>query len=164
MRLEKRSPSRSPAWSSGFSLSQVTVQLEQRSPSRGQPLKHPQKPCVRGGEFVLIQFLRADPAPFRAAQRLRFILLPLASEEPQMHPLFRVILGQTFHQLADCDLDAQFLPKLANQAGFKTLVRLAFAARKFPEPAEVGVVVTFGDEELFPTKDNPGGNLDNRAV
>ena len=42
---------------------------------------------------------------------------------------------------------------------FKGLVRLAFAARELPQPAQVRIGVALGDEQLAVAEDQGGGDI-----
>ena len=56
-------------------------------------------------------------------------------------------------QFADGNLHTQLLADFADEALLKRFARLAFAAGKFPQSAEVRVVVTLRDEQLPSAKD-----------
>ena len=88
------------------------------------------------------------------------MLYPATAVESQVHGLFRVGVGQTLHQFAKGHLDPQFLAQLPRQAGFKSLVRLAFAAGELPQPAQVRIHVSLGDEESALPEDQGSGDID----
>ena len=47
-----------------------------------------------------------------------------------------------------------------DQARFKGLVRLAFAAGELPQPAQVRVGMALGDEQFALAEDQGGGDID----
>ena len=73
-------------------------------------------------------------------------------------------MGQALDQLAHGHLDAQLLAQFARQAGFKGLVRLAFAAGELPQPAQVRVGMALGDEQFAVAEDQGGGDIDDGMV
>ena len=83
-----------------------------------------------------------------------------ADEKFQVDGLFRVGVGDLFKQFADGDLDAQFLAQFADQALLEGFVRLAFAAGKFPKPAQMRIRVALGDEQFAVAENQRGGNVD----
>jgi len=64
-----------------------------------------------------------------------------------------------FKDFAHLHLDAQFLPQLPRQTFLKRLIRLTFAARKFPQPAQVRAFVPLRDEEFAVAKDEAGADF-----
>ena len=62
-------------------------------------------------------------------------------------------------EFADADFHAEFLAQFPGEALLGGFARLAFAAGKFPQPAEVRVRVALGDEEFAGTEDEAGADL-----
>jgi hypothetical protein len=111
-----------------------------------------QQPRVGGGKGVILQLGRRHPFESRTPEWLRLMLLPSAAIKSQVNGLLRVGVGQTLHQLAHGHLDAQLLAQFTRQAGFKGLVRLAFAAGKLPQPAQMRIGVALRDEQFASRK------------
>jgi hypothetical protein len=99
----------------------------------------------RGGKLKFVQFGFFNPFYFRAIKRLRFAGNDFADEKFQADGFFRVVVKNLFKQFADRNLHAGFLADFADEALFKSFVRLALAAGKFPKPAEVRFRVALGD-------------------
>jgi len=60
----------------------------------------------------------------------------------------------------DHDRQLQLLHHLSGQAGLEAFTRLPFAAGKLPEPAEMSVVPSLGDQDLVVFDDEAGRHLD----
>ena len=69
-----------------------------------------------------------------------------------------------FKQFADGNFHAEFLADFADEALLKGFIRLAFAAGKFPKPAEVRRCVTLRDEQLATVEDERGADLCEFAI
>ena len=54
-----------------------------------------------------------------------------------MHGFFGVVVPDFLKQFADGNFHAEFLADFADEALLKSFARLAFAAGKFPQPAEM---------------------------
>ena len=77
-----------------------------------------------------------------------------------MNRFFRIFVGHTLQLSEHIDFHAQFLAQLPGEALLGRFARLAFAAGKFPQPAEVILMATLGDEQLAAVKDKRGADLD----
>jgi hypothetical protein len=71
-------------------------------------------------------------------------------------------VGEALKLLVDADLDAEFLAQFADQTGFVSFPRLAFAAGEFPQAREVSAGGALGDEELPGAEDEAGADLHER--
>jgi len=60
-----------------------------------------------------------------------------------MHGLLRVGVGEVFQNLAHANFHAEFLAQFAREASLKGFAGFAFAAGKFPQPAQVRSGVAF---------------------
>ena len=69
-------------------------------------------------------------------------------------------MGDFFQQSANGNFHAQLLADFADEALLKVFVRLALAAGKFPQAAEVRMGVAPGDEEFSAAKDERGTDFD----
>ena len=81
----------------------------------------------------------------------------------QVDGFLRIGVGDGFKEFADGDGHAQFLADFADQALLEGFARLAFAAGKFPQSAQMGPGVTPGDEQFALVEDQGGGNVDDLA-
>ena len=81
-----------------------------------------------------------------------------------MNGLFRVGVGDFFKQFADGNLDAKFLADFADEALLEGFARLAFAAGKFPKPAEMGFCMALGDEKFAVAENQRGADFDGFLV
>ena len=119
-----------------------------------------QKLCIRGWEFVILQFRFDHPLQSVAAQRLRLAANQPADKKFQADGLLRIVVGDGFKEFADGDGHAEFLVDFAGEALLEGFVRFAFAAGEFPQPAQMGPGVAPGDEQFAAAKDEGGGNFD----
>ena len=101
----------------------------------------------------------AGPLHRRAVQRLRLAGNDFADEEFQVDGFFRVVVGDFREQPADGDCHAQLLTDFADEALLKGFARLALAAGKFPQPAQMRTGVALGDQELAVAEDERGADL-----
>ena len=62
-----------------------------------------------------------------------------ADEKFQVDGFLRISVGDFFKKFADGDFHAEFLADFADQALLEGFVRFAFAAGKFPQPAEMRI-------------------------
>jgi hypothetical protein len=83
-------------------------------------------------------------------------VLPDAPMKPQEDGFFRVGMSKALDELANRDLDAEFLVQFTRQALLKALTGLSFTAREFPKPAQMGVSVPLSYEEFSFTEDQAG--------
>lgn len=67
-------------------------------------------------------------------------------------------------QAPHLDIHTEFLLKFAGQALLKRFSRLTFAARKFPQPAEMRSGVTLSDEQFTGTEDESSTDFDKIGV
>ena len=94
---------------------------------------------------MVVQFRFAHPFDRRATERLGFATYQPANEKFQVDRLFRVSVCDFFEKFANGRFHAEFLAQFANQASLESLVRFAFAAGKFPKPAQMRPGVALGD-------------------
>ena len=66
---------------------------------------------------------------------------------------------EALNQFTDLHFNSEFLPQLPHDAFFKRLIRLTFAARKFPQPAQVRALVPLRDEEFAVAEDEAGADF-----
>jgi hypothetical protein len=90
---------------------------------------------------------------------LRFAAQQPADEKFQVNGFLRVGVGDGFKQFADGDFHAEFLADFADQALLEGFVRFAFAAGKFPQPAEMRFGVALGDEQFAAAENQGGGDV-----
>ena len=65
-----------------------------------------------------------------------------------------------FDKFADRYFNPEFFMQFADQALLKRLPSLTFAPGKLPQPAQVALSVSLGNEELAFSKDQTGGDVD----
>ena len=68
-------------------------------------LQYLQQLRIRSGKFVLVQPFPADPSKSRAAERLRLMSDPGATEKPEVNRLARVLVRDRLDEITDSDLD-----------------------------------------------------------
>ena len=107
-----------------------------------------QQSRVGGGKFMRGQLRFLNPFQSGAIQRLRFAGKQFAAKKFQVDGLFGIVVPDFLEQFANGNLRAQFLADFADEALLKAFARLAFAAGKFPQPAEMRICVTLRDEEF----------------
>lgn len=111
------------------------------------------------------QLLCGDPTQVGASDWARFAFQPGASKEAKLDGFLRVIVRDGLDEFADLDLNVQFLAELPPQALLEGLIRLALAAREFPEPGKMSARRTLRDQEFSASKDESGGHFnDTRRV
>jgi hypothetical protein len=66
----------------------------------------------------------------------------------------------SFHQLSYRHLDAQLLKQFSAQTVLERLARMPLSAGKFPQPAQMRVGVTLGDEKFAVANDQASGDFD----
>jgi hypothetical protein len=118
-----------------------------------------QQPRIRGRKFVLLELSGLDPRHGAAMNRSRFSAENRASEKFQVHRFFGVVMGDGVDEVADLDLEAEFLVQFAAKTFLETLARISFAAGKFPKAAQVRLRQSLGDEEFSLPKNQTGGNF-----
>ena len=69
-------------------------------------------------------------------------------------------MRKTLQHLADLHLNSQLLAQFTNQALLEGFLRLTFAAREFPQPAQVRAFVPLSDEKFTAAKNKTGCNFD----
>jgi hypothetical protein len=108
---------------------------------------------------VACKFGLACPFKRRATEGLRLPGIQAAEEESQMDGEVRVIVREALEELAHGHVNAQFLAQFAREALLKSLARVSFAAREFPQPAEMIFGSPLRDQELAVAKDQAGRDL-----
>jgi len=68
-------------------------------------------------------------------------------------------MGEVLDEIFYLNFDAQFLPEFAVEALLKGLARFAFAARKFPQAAQVPASGAPGDQKFALAKNQTRGHL-----
>jgi len=111
-----------------------------------------------GGKFGAL-----NPLDCRAIDRLRLTVWQVAEKKLQQDGAFGICVFHGLEQCSDDDFDAKFLAQLADKALLEGFARLTFAARKFPQAAEVRSGVTLGNEQFSRTKDQAGADFDDLA-
>ena len=112
-----------------------------------------QQLLIRSREFVLIQLFAAYPSERRAAERLRFMGNPDAAEEPEVNRLARVLVNDRFDEIADSDLDSQFLFEFAQETVLERLVQFALPTRELPQSGQMPAGRALRDQQASVTKD-----------
>ena len=80
-----------------------------------------------------------------------------------MDGFFDISVLNGFKQAANQHGHSEFLLQFPNQTLLEALARFAFAAGKFPQPAQVGIGVALGDKKLAGAKEKTGADLDDGA-
>ena len=96
----------------------------------------------------------------RAIQRLRFAGNQFADEKFQVDGFLWVVVADFLEEFADGNFHAEFLADFADEALLEGLARLAFAAGKFPQPAEMRLRVALRDEQFAAVEDERGADCD----
>jgi len=115
-----------------------------------------QQTRIRSGKRKISQFNFSHPLHRSAIQRLWFARPKLADEKFQQDAFFGIGVGNFFKQIADSNLDAQFLSNLADEALFKSFARLALATGKLPQPALMRVWVALRYQQRAAAKNQCG--------
>ncbi len=105
------------------------------------------------------QLRPVNPLHRRAVQRLRFPGKQLADKEFQMNGFFGIGVGDFFKQSANGNLHTELLADFADEALLIGFMRLALAAGKFPQTAEVRMGVAPGNEKFTAAKDERGADF-----
>jgi len=68
-------------------------------------------------------------------------------------------MGDLPEQLANADLDSQFLPQFPHEALLERFALLALATGKFPQTAEMRIRVALCDQHLSVAENQAGGDV-----
>ena len=77
-----------------------------------------------------------------------------------MDGFFRIVVANFLEQFADGNFHAQLLADFADEALLKGFARLAFAAGKFPQSAEMRIGMALRDEQFAVAEDERGADFD----
>jgi len=102
----------------------------------------------------------ADPFEGRAAERLSFILLPLTAEEFQVNRFLGIRVNERFDQFTDRYLDTKFLAQFTREAFFECFIRLALAAREFPQTSQMSIGVALSNQQFAIAEDQASSDID----
>ena len=91
---------------------------------------------------------------------MRLAVQQAADKKFQVDGFLRIGVGDGLKEFADGDFHAEFLADFADEALLEGFARLAFAAGKFPQPAEMRLGVAPGDEQFAVAENEGGGNFD----
>ena len=69
-------------------------------------------------------------------------------------------MGELLEQLAQRNLDAQFLSKLTGEAILESLARLAFAAGELPQARQVAALQALSNKKFLLMENQPGSDVD----
>ena len=105
-----------------------------------------QKTFVGGRKFKFLQLRGVDPPEIGATKRLRLTPEPYAPIKVQANGLFRIGVGKALNKRIDGNIDSELFLQFAYQTVFEALARLAFAAREFPQSAQVRAGVPPGNQ------------------
>jgi len=84
--------------------------------------------------------------------------------ESQADHAIGILVSYFLNEFSDLDIDSEFFGQFAPQTLLKSLRRLTFAAREFPQPAHMRLFVALGDEQFSGPEDQAGGNLHDRRA
>jgi len=106
------------------------------------------------------QLIERDPFHSRTIDRLRFAVWQTAHEKLQEDSPLWVSVSEFIEDLADLHRHAKLFLKLTHETSLERFARFAFAAGKFPKPAEMRVGVALRDEEFAGTEHQAGTDFD----
>ena len=84
--------------------------------------------------------------------------------ESQADRAIEILVSYFLNEFSHLDVDSKFFGEFAPQTLLKSLRRLTFAARKFPQATHMRLFVALGDEQFSGPEDQAGGNLHDRRA
>ena len=110
-------------------------------------------------KLAVEQFLATHPAQVRATNRARFGINETTAKKTQIDALFGILVSDYLDQIQYLHADIQLFLQFPAKTLFKRFFRLALAARKFPQAAQVIALATLRDQKQPFAKNKSSGDV-----